>query len=140
MFLVILLHTAASHAEGLHPLAPPDTSSPRATLTSFFEIMREERTLLEKDPFLASRASQQRDEQLEEQIEYLFDFRDVAVERVEDIANYIGPLMAEILDRIELPPATDIPDAATIKSEGLTRWTIPHTEITMIMIEDGPRQ
>jgi MscS family membrane protein len=49
-------------------------------------------------------------------------------------------MLVDILERIELPPASTIPDADTVKKENLSRWTIPHTEITMVKIEDGQRQ
>lgn len=139
-FAVFVFFTTAVGAEQITPLKPPDTSSPRATLQSFLTIMRESRALLEHDTYLDSPASQIRDEHLEERTEYLFDFRKVPVERVEDIANYYRPLMMEILDRIEVPPWAAIPDADTAKSENLSRWTIPQTEIVLIEIDEGPRQ
>lgn len=47
--------------------------------------------------------------------------------------------MKEVLDRIELPPWEDIPDEAMIASKpgGLNRWTIPHTEITLVRLKEG---
>lgn len=143
-WLVVLVFLVSfsvkSWASDDHPLAPPDTSSPRATINSFLDIMRQSKTLLDQDPYLESRASIQRDEQLEEMTEYLFDFRETPVERVEDVANYIRPLMMEILDRIDLPGEEMIPDADMVKNENLRLWMIPNTEITLIRIEDGARQ
>ena len=73
-------------------------------------------------------------------MEFLIDYRTTPVERIEDNANYDRPLLIEILDRIEIPPEEAIPDADAVKADNLTHWTIPHTEITLIMIEEGPRQ
>ena len=43
------------------------------------------------------------------------------------------------MNRIDLPPLEQIPDAATAKAENLARWTIPGTEITIAKVEDGER-
>ncbi len=47
--------------------------------------------------------------------------------------------MKGVQDRIELPPWEMIPDEAMVatKSGGLNKWTIPHTEITLVRIKDG---
>ena len=53
----------------------------------------------------------------------------------------------EVLSRIELPPEADIPDAAAYADAGDNKeadekpvsWTIPHTEITLARVADGPR-
>ena len=112
-FLIILgallLLSITVEAAEIYPLEPPDTSSPRATLKSFLDSMRESKALIDEDYFLKNKASQDRDEQLEEQTELLFDFRDTPIERIEDVANNLRSLLADILDRIELPPENTIP-------------------------------
>ena len=45
----------------------------------------------------------------------------------------------EVLSRTELPPAADIPDAAAYADDKPVSWTIPHTEITLVSVADGPR-
>ena len=62
IFGALLLLAVTVEAAKIHPLEPPDTSSPRATLKSFLDIMREDRILLDQDPYLESKASQLRDE------------------------------------------------------------------------------
>jgi MscS family membrane protein len=56
----------------------------------------------------------------------------------------VGPesvvLLAEILGRIELPPYQTIPDANVMESKKVSRWTIPHTEITIARVTEGPQQ
>ena len=46
--------------------------------------------------------------------------------------------MKEVLDRIELPPESEWPDEAEVRETGIERWTIPHTEITIAQVKDGP--
>lgn len=48
-------------------------------------------------------------------------------------------LLKEILDRIEIPPFEEIPDTASVTENGLTTWTIPNTELTMALVEEGSR-
>ena len=43
------------------------------------------------------------------------------------------------MNRIDLPPLEQIPDAATAKAQNLARWTIPGTEITIAKVADGER-
>jgi MscS family membrane protein len=48
----------------------------------------------------------------------------------------------ETLDRIELPPMDEIPAAnqtGPLASTNVPRWVIPHTEIAIVRIADGPR-
>ncbi|MBT8363968.1 MAG: mechanosensitive ion channel family protein [Deltaproteobacteria bacterium] len=85
-------------------------------------------------------AAELRDQQLEDKAELCFDFSKVARERVDDIANDVLNVLIEILDRIEIPPFEDIPDAAAVRSGELTRWRIPDTEITIAKVKDGPRE
>jgi MscS family membrane protein len=48
-------------------------------------------------------------------------------------------LLEAILDRVEIPPFDEIPDATVVRETGLTTWTIPNTELTMVRVEEGPR-
>jgi MscS family membrane protein len=48
--------------------------------------------------------------------------------------------LKEVLDRVELPPSDQIPDAVMMKSWGKSRWVIPKTEIAVQQIESGPRK
>jgi MscS family membrane protein len=122
------------------PLAPPDTSSPRATLKSYLEIMGEYGRLMQTDLHTNDRASEIRDQRLEDKAELCFDLSKVSTERVDDVANDALNILIEILDRIEIPPYEDIPDAAAMQSEELTRWRIPNTEITIAKVKEGPRE
>ncbi len=45
--------------------------------------------------------------------------------------------LKEVLDRIELPPWEEIPDAKTVAADRITTWTIPYTEITLAVPKAG---
>ena len=49
-------------------------------------------------------------------------------------------LLKTILDRIEIPPLQSIPDAEAMEAEGLSDWQLPHTEITISKVHEGPRK
>jgi len=48
-------------------------------------------------------------------------------------------LLMEILDRVELPPESKIPDDADVEKEGVNHWIIPNTKITIARVENGSR-
>jgi MscS family membrane protein len=121
-----------------HPLAPPDTSSPRATLKSFQDIMGEYGRLLKEDIHTKSRTSELRNDFLEDQAGSCLDMSNIPKERIDDVASDTAAILQEILDRIELPHYKDIPDAAAVQANKLFRWTIPYTEITIAKIKEGP--
>jgi MscS family membrane protein len=137
--MYLLLSTNLAIAEP-HPLAPPDTSSPRATLKSYLNIMGDYAHLMRVDLHTKDRASEMRDQQLEDKAELCFDLSQIARERVDDIANDVLNMLIEILDRIDIPPFEEIPDAADARSGDLTRWSLPNTEITIAKVKNGPRE
>ncbi|HEX3347146.1 MAG TPA: mechanosensitive ion channel domain-containing protein, partial [Acetobacteraceae bacterium] len=47
--------------------------------------------------------------------------------------------LKEILDRIEIPQFTDIPDRDAMARQLTKRWRLPNTEIDIVQIENGPR-
>ena len=138
--LIFWLFAANLAAAQPHPLAPPDTSSPRTTLKSYLDIMGEYGRLLRADIHTKDKASKLRDQDLEDKAELCFDLSKISRERVEEVANDALNILIEILDRIEIPPYEDIPDAATVRSEELTRWRIPKTEITIAKVKEGQRE
>ncbi|WP_419194253.1 mechanosensitive ion channel family protein [Novipirellula herctigrandis] len=56
----------------------------------------------------------------------------------------VAAALKEILDRVELPPWEQIPDAAEIQAAGgyeeFSRWRIPDTRITIERVEEGPQK
>ena len=139
-FFVFLLFATTLIASKPNPLSSPNTSSPRATLKSYLDIMGEYARLMQTDLHTKNQVSELRDQRLEDKAERCFDLSKVSRERVDDVANDALNLLIEILDRIEIPPYEDIPDAAAVRSEELTRWRIPNTEITIAKVKEGPRE
>ncbi len=129
---LLVLSATSAHASPKHPLEPLDRSSPRATLTSFIESLDRAWDLYSAgDPGYRSVFRETRD---------CLDLSDVPPLVFDEASARAALLLKEVLDRIELPPFIEIPDAATVGELGLERWTIPHTEITLDRIADGDRQ
>lgn len=133
LFLSICGNKAA--ADPVHPLAPPDTSSPRATLSTFLNTVNEAVAAYkagdeDQAVSLAERAS-----------------RCLNLEEEPPALHYVVGLtsalyLKEVLDRIEIPPYEEIPDAEAIRKGKLKGWTIPYTEITIASVHSeasGPR-
>jgi MscS family membrane protein len=130
LFLCFFWINGAEAATDLHPLAPPDTSSPGATLKTFLDTGKEAIEAYKagrKDEAiaLAQRAAQCLN--LEKEPPAL---RDV-------IGFYTSLYLKETLDRIEIPPYNEIPDAQTVRTEKISRWTVPYTEITIALVKDA---
>ena len=132
-----------------HPLAPPDTSSPQATIRSFIENVNEAHRIVMtaneqylREPGLFPSAS------VKDQVapgiilfERAMDCLDTSKvpPRLEQDAAIEGTiLLKEILDRIDIPPYDQIPNVAEMDKD-LSRWTIPNTEIDLVKISEGPR-
>jgi MscS family membrane protein len=115
-----------------HPLEPPDRSSPRATLTTFLESIDAAWELYEADdpafmePFAAARGC--------------LDLSQIPPLVYNEASATTALLLKDVLDRIELPSFNDIPNAAQVEESALERWTVPHTEITLVLISEGDFQ
>ena len=118
-----------------YPLKPPDTSSPRATMKVFMEYMNG-----------AYQTSLVKGYKNESAINFLnraaecLDLSAIAPSVVQDIGAETSLLLKEIFDRIELPPNEEIPGKKIADLEGLTSWTVPHTNIVIAKIEKGSRK
>ncbi len=114
-----------------HPLEPPDRSSPRATLATFRDSIDEAWVLYTaKDPSVREVFARARG---------CLDLSNVPPMVAHELSAKSALMLKEVLDRIELPPQSDIPDAAEVSALGLKRWTIPHTEITLVQTAEGDR-
>lgn len=144
LFLSIALSLTPPNAisEERYPLEPPDTSSPRATMKSFQSIMREFKQALVKarewDVF--SSEGKQEIKRLRNRSMRCLDLSKVPERLVHRVGLEAAALLAEILDRIELPPLEAVPVADTLMAEKVSRWAIPHTEITIARVEKGSQQ
>ncbi len=116
-----------------YPLRPPNVESPRATLRSFIKHANQAIDLWRnEDQLTAIRRAAGR-------AMYCMDLSAIPLATRDEIGVAKFLLLKEILDRIELPAFEEIPDLATVAEEGLTSWTVPNTELTLVRIEDGPR-
>ena len=130
----VLLSTTSVAAVDRHPLEPPDTSTPRATLKSFVEATEEYYSIsqVEGARSEAARGPLARAARC-------LDLSDVAPTVLEDVGLESALLLKEVLDRLAVPSYEIIPGPAA-KAEGLSRWRLPRTEITIERIDDGSRE
>jgi len=135
--LLLLAFAPAAQAQDAdldrHPLRPPNTSSPRATLTSFLTALND------------AYAAAQRDEPVEVVLTSMgrakrsLDLSRVPPRLAADVGAENAFLLKEVLDRIELPLPASIPGTDEVEHAGLTRWTVPNTEITLAKVTEGSR-
>jgi MscS family membrane protein len=127
-YCLLLLATAPKAlADDPHPLAPPDRSSPRATLQSFITHMN-----AAQRAYIGGADGGDVANAFRRAID-CFDLSDVAPTLHFDVGGFSALLLKEILDRLDLPTADTIPGAET----DLERWTIPRTEIGIVRIDEG---
>ncbi len=116
-----------------HPLRLADTSSPRDTLRSFLtnataaieSRRRGESGMTVVRPYIRAMGT--------------LDFSTTPDSDSWGVRGERVSLLKELLDRIELPPESEIPGKAEVADGTLTQWTIPDTSITIEKIERGPQ-
>ena len=140
--LCVLLAAPGANASERYPLEPVDTSSPRATLTSLLAdvdaVWRIYRDEYWKAP---SKELSARIKQIAARVLRTLDLSEVAPSARIKAGYDAGTFLYETISRIELPPVEEIPDAAFFKgAEAPAQWTIPHTDITIVRIEEGLRK
>lgn len=133
-----------------HPLSPPDTSSPRTTLTSLLENSRAAFKLATqvRASFLSSDRSrlsldeialaQKARAHLDRAIRCL-DLSKIPKAFLSRRAPEAAILLTEVLDRVDIPP---LDERLTVKSgedKELQKWRVPNTEITIYRVSKGPR-
>ncbi len=149
---LLLLQTSLTAAPLVkRPLAPPDTSSPQATLSSFVENVNRAHEIL----MAAHEQSQQESglfysDSVQNQVKQgriifrraidCLNLSKVPPRLKKDTGIEATLLLKEILDRIKVPPYSEIPDAeAVAANQELSRWTIPGTQINIVKVEDRPK-
>lgn len=115
----------------LDRLRPVDTSSPRDTLRNFL------------DHFNASVAAWRAGDETGRRREALLASASLDFSKDPSRGRYIRRfekmvMFKEVLDRLELPPYAQIPGEEQVETQGVSRWTIPHTLIDIVKIEEGP--
>lgn len=140
-FALLVLLAAGAGAQqpaDRHPLEPADLSSPRAAIRSFIDRSNVVFQALQHRELTAAYA--QRVRRMGAGVVSCLDLREVAPSLMESKGREASVCLKEVLDRIELPPETEIPDAAAVERDGLKRWRLPHTEIALVRMADGPRE
>jgi len=131
LLLLWICVSTVGAAQPVHPLAPPDTSSPRATLNTFLNEMNQAVATFKaghKDQTVVSLERANRCLNLSKEPS--------AIRSI--MGFYTALYLKETLDRIEIPPPDQIPDAKAVEADKLTSWRLPYTEITIAAVKDGP--
>ena len=128
---------ARSQDAFVSPLAPPDTSSPRATFKSFREnTERAFRQYHEGEPL-----TRLEDEARRRAVACLDTSRFPRV-RAARQGTEAAVMLNDVLDHVALPPYDAIPDAAAMEAlpKDVPRvWRVPGTEIEIGRVAEGPR-
>jgi MscS family membrane protein len=139
----------AALAENSYPLEPMDLSSPRSTLNSFLHAgdtaYQQGSKIYHGTP---SRAAVHRLFELVKEMRRSLDLSHIPPALVFDISRDGIIYLYDVLSRIQLPAAEDIPDATAYTAIGNDNktddkpvtWTIPHTDITLIRITEGSQK
>ncbi|WP_182864715.1 mechanosensitive ion channel family protein [Rhodopirellula sp. JC639] len=124
--------------EPSHPLRATDTSSPRATLTTFLSAVDE----VYRDFSREGRSFESEAERraLAARILRCLDLSEVPESVDVGVGRETAACLKEVLDRIELAPEDSWPDAEQVDQEGLTKWAVSDTEIVIQRVKEGPRE
>jgi MscS family membrane protein len=139
----LLAPLLAQGQDSVHPLKPPDRSSPRATLKTFLDSGDALGAFLAHDYFPSpSREKYQHLLLLNETAVQCLDLSKVAPAARGKIGRAAVRDLYETLSRIELPPPGEIPGASkpgAAADANSTRWVIPNTEIALVRLQSGPQ-
>ena len=141
-----------------NPLQPVETRSPRATLESFIKNMYRAYQVV----MLAYRENQSSGglttpdsiENMAEEAEIMLDravrcidLSEIPESMRENYGRRQAMKLKEILDRIEIPSFDKVPSVDELETEiegdnkiKILSWRIPHTDIIIAKVEDGPRK
>jgi MscS family membrane protein len=128
-----VLGNSSGAAQELHPLAPPDTSSPRATLKTFLDSMNKAVEAFKH----GKRGHKDEAKALANPAIACLNLEKEAPSLRYVIGLSTAIYLKEVLDRIEIPPDEEIPDEKTVQTQKISSWTIPYTEITIAAVKEG---
>ncbi|MHC1767273.1 MAG: mechanosensitive ion channel family protein [Verrucomicrobiia bacterium] len=134
--------TTASAQEPLHPLQPPDRSSPRAALKTFFDSADALGAFMAREYLPSpSRAEFQRMVTLGDAAVHCLDLSAVPKATRVKTGRAAAIALYATLSRIQLPAPDDIPGAGQLTQPAGTnfaRWVIPNTQIALERSASGP--
>ena len=138
----IMLGAHVAIAEPVNRFKVAKTSSPRDTLRSFIEAANDSYDLIRKSGYVDRNSPV--GHALRDRILDCIDVSEPPAFARRDRAVDAATALKEILDRVDLPPWDEIPDASEIKAAGgnveLSRWRIPDTRITIERAQEGPQK
>jgi MscS family membrane protein len=137
----------------ISPLEPVETLSPRSTLIGFIDCINNRYSIgLGPEGMLKHYLDSGRlypDAVEEEGLKRMYATRLLAatfldLSGIPDASKMettwrLSSQLKEILDRLPIPPAEAIPDAAMMEAQGRQSWRIPGTEIIIERVKSGPR-
>ena len=132
-----LIWSGGATASPVLPLAPADTSSPRATLQSFITAV--DAIYADLNQTTQSTERRVRFKRRMIRIASCLDLSQVAPSLVGSKRQQVAVNIKEVFDRIKLPASEEIPDAERVAAEKLAHWRVPDTEITLVRVGEGPR-
>ncbi|MGE9290549.1 MAG: mechanosensitive ion channel family protein [Puniceicoccales bacterium] len=129
-------------ARNAPPLYIPSASSPQETLSNFFELTEGIRDIFLEGTGYGDVGSEQEEELIDlyTKLKQLLDTSELPEVDAYARENIIVSQISEVLNRIAVPPIEDIPDAEEVTAKQLKFWRIPNTEISLSLIEEGPRK
>jgi MscS family membrane protein len=143
VMVFVLGATIALGQDQVHPLKPPDRSSPRAALETFLDSADALAAFLAREYMPSpSRAAFERLVSRGAILVQSLDLSEVPPAARLKTGRWAALALYEILSRIPLPPLDEIPDASEVKQAAATspvRWVIPDTEIALVRVQSGPR-
>ena len=138
----IMLGAHVAIAEPMNRFKVAKTSSPRDTLRSFIEAANDSYDLIMESGYVDRNSPAAH--ALRDRILDCIDVSELPAFARRDRAVDAATALKEILDRVDLPPWDEIPDASEIKAAGgnveLSRWRIPDTRITIERAQEGPQK
>lgn len=136
------------------PLPAADTASPRSTLYGFIKTMNERysallgpeglvTTYLQSPHLFLDRTLIQthmaRVYRSRKQAANFLDLRHIPVAILDQQSWRLTIQLKEILDRMPLPVAAEVPDAAAMQGRLFKKWKIPDSDLTIALVDSGPR-
>ncbi len=150
VFAIVLLsqYVVISTNTNDTPLTPPLTTSPYSTLKEFIVNMNKAYFLLkeaqeqtqQEGGLMHSSAVQKKAYTAQlafDRAVNTLNLEKVAPINREDVGIESALLLKEILDRVGLPPVSQVPNEQTVAAESLERWNVPRSKITIELVEEG---
>ncbi|MEB3341418.1 mechanosensitive ion channel domain-containing protein [Okeania sp.] len=150
VFAIILLSQYAVIGNNTSdtPLAPPITTSPYNTLREFIVNMNKAYVLLKEAEKQTKQESgfrnspEVRKKGYDADLAFNRALQTLNLEKVapidrKDVGIESALLLKEVLDRVGLPPVSQIPNEQTVAAKSITRWNVPKSKITIELVKEG---